>query len=199
MNFVDFVQFGWLESCENFAFWFFDFVQSPPWQACNSKIRHFLVEGFLLLYETFRSLFFVSFKNFDFRNEIMLRTPGVCVCGASKLSLSIIDFFPYNICCWWIIYYQLKIFNSNTFYYYYYFDHRNSRNWTTESQKEPCRWLCYCFCGCHLLWTDKFVEFQTLLTRPNHLIWIQDSEKSYCCWENFWAAFIQEFLARQSS
>ena len=116
MNFVDFVQFGWLESCENFAFWFFDFVQSPPWQACNSKIRHFLVEGFLLLYETFRSLFFVSFKNFDFRNEIMLRTPGVCVCGASKLSLSIIDFFPYNICCWWIIYYQLKIFNSNTFF-----------------------------------------------------------------------------------
>ena len=115
MNFVDFVQFGWLESCENFAFWFFDFVQSPPWQACNSKIRHFLVEGFLLLYETFRSLFFVSFKNFDFRNEIMLRTPGVCVCGASKLSLSIIDFFPYNICCWWIIYYQLKIFNRILF------------------------------------------------------------------------------------
>ena len=72
------------------------------------------MEGFLLLYETFRLLFSVSFKQFDFRNEIMLRTPDVCV--ASKLLLSIIDFFPYNICCWWIIYYQLKIFNSNTFF-----------------------------------------------------------------------------------
>ena len=92
MNFVDFVQFGWLESCENFAFWFFDFVQSPPWQACNSKIRHFLVEGFLLLYETFRSLFFVSFKNFDFRNEIMLRTPGVCVWQVSSCWVLLISF-----------------------------------------------------------------------------------------------------------
>ena len=77
------------------------------------------MEGFLLLYETFRSLFFVSFKQFDFRNEIMLRTPGVCV--ASKLLLSIIDFFPYNICCWWIIYHQLKIFNSNTSSFFFFF------------------------------------------------------------------------------
>ena len=50
------------------------------------------MEGFLLLYETFISLFFVSFKNFDFRNEIMLRTPSVCVWQVSSRWVLLISF-----------------------------------------------------------------------------------------------------------